>query len=422
MLVFPTLFPTIPDMKAEFPIEVKDGSIVVKIYRREHKGYDEFTLAYYQDGKRRMETSADLLALRTRADEVIDDLKEGITEQHPLKAAQRDEYFRLLKIVEPTGQSLLTAVSHYAQSYKIAGADVVIPATQEYKRRHLDKVQTCLVSEAVKEMLNEKVRANKSTRHVETLRAHCNKFAAAMAMNMASVSADDINLFLDTLKKKNKQGVSARTRDNFADSIVTLFEWAKLKRYVPDDYDEASRITRLSNDEDGKIEIYTPDEIGALLTNADAKVIPFLAIGAFAGLRSSEIMRLDWQDVRTDNGEPCIIVQKGKVKMRGKSRRIVPMSDNLKAWLLPVAKKKGRVFPYGKTYIYELLEELAPKAKVEWKQNALRHSYISYRVMKIKNVPQVALECGNSAQMIDSNYRELVTEADALKWFSILPK
>jgi integrase len=409
-------------MKAEFPMEIKDGSIAVKIYKRENKGYEEFTLSYYQDGKRKMETSADLLALRARADEVLEDLAEGVTAQQPLKSGQRDDYLKALKILEPTGQSLITAVRHYAESFKIAGTDVVIPATQEYKRRHMDKVQSRLVSEVVKEMLDEKIRANKSTRHIETLRSHCGKFGAAMAMNLASVSADDINLFLDTLKKKNKQGVSARTRDNFADSIVTLFEWAKVKRYVPDDYDETARIVRLSNDEDGEITTYTPKEIEALLTNADAKVIPFLALGAFAGLRSSEILRLKWEDVRLENCEPCIIVQQGKVKKRGKSRRIVPMTDNLKAWLSPVAKKKGPVFKYGRTYIYELLEDLAPKAKVEWKSNALRHSYISYRVMKTKNLPQVALECGNSPQMIDSNYRELVSEADAKLWFEISPK
>jgi len=33
----------------------------------------------------------------------------------------------------------------------------------------------------------------------------------------------------------------------------------------------------------------------------------------------------------------------------------------------------------------------------------------------------VALECGNSPQVIFSNYRALATEAEAKEWFSILP-
>jgi hypothetical protein len=59
---------------------------------------------------------------------------------------------------------------------------------------------------------------------------------------------------------------------------------------------------------------------------------------------------------------------------------------------------------------------------VELKHNALRHSFISYRVAQIQDVPQVALEAGNSPAMIFGHYRELVTADDAKKWFSIQPK
>ena len=40
----------------------------------------------------------------------------------------------------------------------------------------------------------------------------------------------------------------------------------------------------------------------------------------------------------------------------------------------------------------------------------------------IQNVAQVALEAGNSPQMIFRHYRELVRPADAVKWFSIMPE
>jgi integrase len=136
--------------------------------------------------------------------------------------------------------------------------------------------------------------------------------------------------------------------------------------------------------------------------------------------------------VRTESGSPCVIVQQGKVKKRGQSRRIVPMTDNLKAWLEDHKKESGAVWPYSKPYLYEALRELAPKAeavlkesdpkaKLEWKPNALRHSFISYRVADVKNVPQVALEAGNSPQMIFNNYRELVTDADARAWWGTMP-
>jgi hypothetical protein len=59
--------------------------------------------------------------------------------------------------------------------------------------------------------------------------------------------------------------------------------------------------------------------------------------------------------------------------------------------------------------------------KFVWKHNALRHSFCSYRLAAIKNAAQVALEAGNSPQMIFKHYRQLVTEAEANQWFAIRP-
>ncbi len=53
--------------------------------------------------------------------------------------------------------------------------------------------------------------------------------------------------------------------------------------------------------------------------------------------------------------------------------------------------------------------------------HALRHSFISYRVAKIKNVNEVAMEAGNSPDMIFKHYRELVTEKEADAWFGVTP-
>jgi len=67
------------------------------------------------------------------------------------------------------------------------------------------------------------------------------------------------------------------------------------------------------------------------------------------------------------------------------------------------------------------LAALAKSTGLKWKRNALRKSFISYRVASIKNVNQVALECGNSAAMIFKNYREVVRESESAAWFSVFP-
>lgn len=65
---------------------------------------------------------------------------------------------------------------------------------------------------------------------------------------------------------------------------------------------------------------------------------------------------------------------------------------------------------------------LARAVGIEWPRNVLRHSFITYRIAKLKSADQVALEAGNSESIIFKHYRELATEDLADQWFCILPK
>ena len=58
-------------------------------------------------------------------------------------------------------------------------------------------------------------------------------------------------------------------------------------------------------------------------------LVPFLAIGACAGLRHAEILRFDWADVDLAGGH--IEVKAAKAKTA--SRRLVPTTKNLRQWL-----------------------------------------------------------------------------------------
>jgi hypothetical protein len=47
---------------------------------------------------------------------------------------------------------------------------------------------------------------------------------------------------------------------------------------------------------------------------------------------------------------------------------------------------------------------------------------ISYRITEIRNANEVALEAGNSPDIIFRHYRELATEEQADAWFAIVLK
>ena len=71
---------------------------------------------------------------------------------------------------------------------------------------------------------------------------------------------------------------------------------------------------------------------------------PLLAIGAFAGIRMAELARLDWNAVDLERG--LIEVRAGQAKTA--SRRLVPITDNLAAWLEPLPRK-GKVIAIDRT-------------------------------------------------------------------------
>jgi len=111
----------------------------------------------------------------------------------------------------------------------------------------------------------------------------------------------------------------------------------------------------------GDVTVYTPAEIRKLLHHATPDLLPCLALGAFAGLRSAEIERLEWSDV--DLAERHIVI--GASKAKTASRRVVPVSDNLAAWLTSYTQRTGNVWPGTHEEFYQAQQATAAAAKLK---------------------------------------------------------
>jgi integrase len=168
----------------------------------------------------------------------------------------------------------------------------------------------------------------------------------------------------------------------------------------------------------GAIEIFTPDELTKLLKEASEDFRPLVAISAFAGLRTAEVERIEWKDVDLAGGFITVASDKAKTK----ARRLVPILPNLAQWLKPYANRTGKVWKGTPNDLQDARAACVKASGVEWKPNALRHSFASYRLAETKNAAQVALEMGNSADVVFRHYRELVKPEAAHKWFAIQPE
>jgi integrase len=147
-------------------------------------------------------------------------------------------------------------------------------------------------------------------------------------------------------------------------------------------------------------------------------IAPCLALGAFGGLRSAEILRLEWSDTERHPGFIEVAAHKAKTA----TRRIVPIADNLAKWLAIAPRSQERVWPHSKGHFVREIARATRESGLRWKRNGLRHSFISYRLAEIQDVNRVALEAGNSPQMIFRHYRELATPQQARTWFAIAPE
>lgn len=223
-----------------------------------------------------------------------------------------------------------------------------------------------------------------------------------------------MNEFILGLKNKQGEALSGRTRNNYVESVQVLLEYARKQRYIPRDSTILDELNEWA-EEDFDIEIFSPEELKKILACAPAVLVPVLVIGAFSGLRTAEIARLDWSEVNIQGGHIEVKARKAKTR----ARRLAPIPANLASWLSSLSKPAEPVWSMSLPYLHQLQRESAAAVGLKWKHNALRHSFISYRVSATNNVSQVALEAGNSPDIIFQHYRELVAPAATSEWFAI---
>jgi integrase len=218
--------------------------------------------------------------------------------------------------------------------------------------------------------------------------------------------------------------LAERTRRNHRDVIGFFNRWLILRGYLAKGSDWLEGVQNYSARKLGQITTYTADEMRRLIAAADERILPMILIGGFAGLRHAEIARLEWQDIDMEEGFIEVKAENAKTDLR----RIVPLKPNLKSFLLPLAKKSGPVITIVNTtkHLLKTATDTADAKNeieaMEWKHNALRHTYISARVAESGDVPRVADEAGNSPQVIRTNYLKRMRPAAAAEWFAVLPK
>lgn len=293
---------------------------------------------------------------------------------------------------------------------KLAPHNVTITEAVDYYLKHVITFRTApTVAQVVEKMIAEAVKNGRRHKTTVDLRYRLGVFGKTFGIRkLSEITLEELKAWLD------KPTLSARSKIHNATKISQLYNYAIRQGWVESNL--VKRITRPSV-EDVAPGILTPQQAARLLEHADKhQLLPYVAIGLFAGLRSTELHRLDWSAVKLS--ERCIIIGAEVAKKR--SRRVVEINDTLAAWLAVCAKPAGKVVPlYNLTRSMHKLATAAGFAK--WPHNALRHSFASYHLAKHGDATKTAFQMGNDPVVVHQSYKALVSNGDVQRYWDLRP-
>jgi integrase len=171
-------------------------------------------------------------------------------------------------------------------------------------------------------------------------------------------------------------------------------------------------------------EILTVSQAEKLLRYCEEKRrewLPVVVLGLFAGVRQNEIRQLSWEDISFKRGS----VRISKEIAKSRNIRNATLRGKAEAWLRLCPNRKGPLARgTDKTFSKHFSAMVREAGISPWPHNGLRHSFASYAYEVYGEEPtrkQLGHTSKNEDQLFE-NYRDLVRDEDAAKYFEISPK
>jgi integrase len=394
-----------------FPVSIRRGSVVTRVYRLSRgDGREVFTAAWNAGGRRLTRQFSSYAEAHAEASLKADQLAAG-----KVTAAAQFHGDDAAALVEARslcgGTPLVSALKEWARARDLTGGNV-IAAAETWKARNTAKIARVKVPEVVAEFCRAKTKAgfNVADDHSSIFDSIKADFAEQF---IDSVSAHALDVWL----AKRENPVS---RNTYRKRIVSVWRWAQKRGYLPRDVRTEAEQTERAREEAPEIGIINAATWAKFLELVRAKAPADLAVAVvagFCGLRRAEIHGQVWEDI--DLAEKFLRVTKAK---RGTpARRLVPLCDAAIEWLMLCGDRTGPICEgVGLDRVRKLAREASPV--IELPENCFRHAFISHRVAQTGNIPEVSIEAGNSPQVVVRHYRELVTKYEGQAWFAIHPE
>jgi integrase len=262
--------------------------------------------------------------------------------------------------------------------------------------------------QAIDLLIESKTKGNKRPNYITNLRQDLDAWARGQEQrSLASITLDEIENYVNTKK-------SVGSRLTTINRISTLFSFAVRRGWIV--ANPCKRIERPT----------VEDKLPVILSDADTikllgyvqtklpKMAAWISLALFGGLRPEEADKITWDKINLDAG--TVLIDPSITKVR--NARTVHLEPVAVAWL-----KLGGELPLKQGVRRRANSKLRDfMGWKEWPKDVLRHTCASHWIALKKSYGAVAIEMGNSENILRKHYRAEVAQADCKKFWSLTPK
>jgi len=233
--------------------------------------------------------------------------------------------------------------------------------------------------------------------------------------HLHELTREQIQRWFDNLRYK------PYTLRNYKITLHGFFRWAKQRQYLSEPPTEHIILPKIKSSEPSIMGIEQVERLFEANKDADPQTCAFMALGFFAGLRTSSIERLAPQDVKLQ--ERVIILPAEKFKT---GRRHVIDADmipeTLWHWLERIDQSTYGIKKNTFTTRRNRALARAGLAPSDLPHNGMRHSFASYHCALEGSAGKTALALGHVGEaLLWKHYRGIASKQDAVRYFGLEP-
>ena len=300
------------------------------------------------------------------------------------------------------------------------------------------------VSEARDRFVTQEKFLNRSKPHRDGFKRCLKNFCIAFGeRDIATISNNEIEDWI----YRNK-GSGAHGKMNDYRFVHAFFQWCFRKAILSRNVVSMIDKPVIDSKEPVSLSIKQARDLLFYATEIDnMSMLPYFAIGIFAGVRPREIIRAEWEDLDWDENIIRVRQRKGLIKYT----RSVELPPICVKWLdhCDSREKTGSIAPKNVSKLFslvracagfniaksqissmhlfgleKLVEDCDAKDRPSWENDQMRHTAITYRLKIIKHIGEVAEWSGNSPKIIKSNYQSVkgITAQSTKEFYALTPQ